>query len=75
MLGYASMAGLILMKGSLNKFFFVPAFLILTNATTWFFTRWFGMFEVSFIHNLLCYAMDWVLVIALVAAGLANNEA
>ena len=73
-LGYASMTAILFLKDSMAKFFFLPAFFILTDATTWFFTRWFGMYEVTFGLNLLVYLFDIVLVIAFLAIGMANKE-
>ena len=73
-LGYASMTAILFMKDSMAQFFYLLAFFILTDATTWFFTRWFGMFEITFGLNLLVYLFDIVLVIAFLAIGMANKE-
>ena len=73
-LGYASMTAILFMKDSMAQFFYLPAFFILTDATTWFFTRWFGLFEITFGLNLLVYLFDIVLVIAFFAIGMANKE-
>ena len=74
---YGSMAAIILFKDSFGGFFFVPAAVVAINACISFLVNAFGLFgmpRVGFFPCIISLAFNFVLVAALFAAGLANNE-
>ena len=71
------MAVIIFLKDSFGSLFFVPAAAVAAKAFMWFIIRafgLFGMFSLSFGVSLILLLIDCVLVAALFAVGMANNE-
>ena len=77
LVAFGGMTAIIFMKDSFGSFFFVPAAALAFKEFMWFVIRVFGMFgipHIGFGACLIILIVDMMLVAALFAAGMANNE-
>jgi hypothetical protein len=77
LVAYGGMAAIIFMKDSFGGLYFVPAGALLCKAGMWFLIRVAGLFGIYPVGFGLCFFMligEIMLIAALFAAGMANNE-
>ena len=77
LVAYGGMTAVIFMKDSFGGLYFVPAGALLCKAGMWFLIRIAGLFGVYPVGFGLCFFMligEIMLIAALFAAGMANNE-